>query len=120
MVPIRVDDVSFADAPPEFVRGNIIDAYPRWHDCLEELFAALDEGNIPKTPTPDASILRTIIDTREEGRRFVVRSPETYLTNWFPVVTPPKRIRYYHFDGLQTQILSNRITLLVNFTAETE
>jgi hypothetical protein len=104
MIPIRVDDVSFADAPPEFVRGNIIDAYPRWHDCLEELFAALDKANIPKTPTPDASILRTIIDAREDGRRFVVRSPETCLTNWFPVVTPPERIRYYHFDGLQTQI----------------
>jgi TIR domain-containing protein len=104
MIPIRADDVSFSDAPPEFVRGTIIDAHPGWHDCLEELFAALDAANVPKRPTPDDANLRTLIEAREDGRRFVVRRPETCLTNWFPVVTPPEHVRYYRFDGPQTQI----------------
>src|SRR5208337_3635785 len=41
MIPIRADDVSYTDAPPEFVRENIIDAHLNWHDSLEELFATL-------------------------------------------------------------------------------
>jgi TIR domain len=32
MIPIRVDDVAFSDAPPEFVRGNILNAHPNWSD----------------------------------------------------------------------------------------
>ena len=104
MIPIRADDVSFTDAQPEFVRGNIIDAHPNWHDSLEELFEALDVANVPKSPTPDAATLRRIIEAREDGRRFIVRRPEACLTNWFPVVTAPERIRYYHFGGLQTQM----------------
>jgi hypothetical protein len=34
MIPIRADDVRFGDAPPEFIRGNILKAQPNWHDCL--------------------------------------------------------------------------------------
>lgn len=104
MIPIRADDVNFADAPPEFVRGNIIDAFPRWVDCLGELFAALDEGRVPKNRTPDDSILRNIVEAREDGRRLVIRRPEDCLTNWFPIVTPPEHIRYYHFNGTLAQI----------------
>jgi hypothetical protein len=103
MIPIRADNVNFTDAPPEFVRGNIVDAYPRWADCLGGLFAALDDANVPKNPTPDDTVLRNIVEAREDGRRFVVRRPENCLTNWFPIVTPPRRIRYYHLNGALAQ-----------------
>jgi len=104
MIPIRADAVSFTDAPPEFIRGNIIDAYPRWADCLGELFAALDEESVPKNPAPDDSVLRNIIEAREDGRRFVVSRSENCLTNWFPIITPPQRIRYYHLNGVLAQV----------------
>jgi hypothetical protein len=48
-------------------------------------------------------VLQELMAAREEGRRFVVDQPEAALTNWFPV-TPPDRIRYYRFDGLQEQM----------------
>jgi len=47
-----------------------------------------------------ADALRTIVEAREHGRRFVVNRPEKALTNWFPI-QPPPRVRYYHFDGVQ-------------------
>lgn len=103
IIPIRTDDIAFDEAPPEFLRDHIINSYPNWHACLAELFEALDEAGVPKTPQADAAALHTIVEAREEGRRFIVERPEDALTNWF-LVKPPERIRYYRFDGIQDQM----------------
>lgn len=101
MIPIRADDISFGDAPPELIRRNILNAHPNWHDCLVELVEALVEANVPHTAAaPDAASLTAIIAAREDGRRQVLQRPESALSNWFPVVAP-ERIRFYRFDGLQ-------------------
>lgn len=100
MIPIRADDVSFSDAPPEFVRGNTLNAHPNWHECLEGLFKALEEENVSRSAAPDADALSQIISAREAGRRFVVDRPETLLTNWFSI-TPPAHIRYFGFNSSQ-------------------
>lgn len=103
MIGVRSDDTAFSNAPPELLRGNILDAYPNWHDCLKALFETLEEFNVPRTISPDAQVLRNIVEAREDGRRFVVATPEAAVTNWFPI-TPPDYIRYYRFDGVQEQI----------------
>jgi hypothetical protein len=100
MVPVRADDVSFSDAPPEFIRGNILNAHPNWHDCLEDLLLALAEAGVPRSADPDAGVLARIVEARESGRRFVAERPEALLTNWFPI-SPPARVRYYAFDCAQ-------------------
>lgn len=103
MIGVRNDSAAFADAPPELIRGHILDAYPNWHDCLQGLFETLEEFKVPRTTSPDAQVLRTIVEAREDGRRFVATVPEALLTNWFPI-TPPEYIRYYRFDGIQEQM----------------
>jgi hypothetical protein len=103
IIPIRIDDIAFDEAPPEFLRDHIINSYPNWHACLAELFEALDEAGVPKEPQADAVTLHTIVDAREEGRRFIIDRPEDALSNWFSV-NPPERIRYYRFDGTQDQM----------------
>jgi len=92
MIPVRADDVRFSDAPPEFVRGNIIDAYPHWHDCLDDLFIALSDAGVPRSSTPDSSILNAIVEAREDGRRVVVSETESCLANWFPITKPPAAV----------------------------
>jgi hypothetical protein len=103
VIPIRAGDIAFTDAPPEFIRTDILNAYPNWHDCLNQLFETLEEARVPKEPQPNAEVLRAIIDAREHGRRFVVERLEAVLTNWF-ALTLPERIRYYQFDGTQDQM----------------
>jgi hypothetical protein len=78
IIAIRNDDTAYGDAPPEFLRGHIINGHPNWHDCLKELFEALEEARGPKTPSPDADALRRIVEAREEGRRFVLNRPEKH------------------------------------------
>jgi hypothetical protein len=34
MIGIRNDNIEYSDAPPELLRGNILNAFPNWHDCL--------------------------------------------------------------------------------------
>jgi hypothetical protein len=106
MIAIRADDVDWGDAPPEFVRGNILNAHPNWSDCLSPLFEALEESAVPKRPGPDSDTLKTLIEAREEGRACVQPIPEACLTNWFPVSPVPARIRYYRFEGLQDRMRS--------------
>jgi hypothetical protein len=48
IIPIRNEDIAYADAPPEFLRGHIINGHPNWHDCLKELFEALEEAGVPR------------------------------------------------------------------------
>lgn len=104
MIPIRADDVQFGDAPPEFIRGNILNAHPNWHDCLAELLEALAEAKVPRDlATPDIEVLAAVATAREEGRRFVVDRPEPALSNWFPI-TPPEYVRYYGFAGMKAQM----------------
>jgi len=83
VIPIRAGDIAFTDAPPEFIRTDILNAYPNWHDCLNQLFETLEEAQVPKEPQPNTEVLRAIIDAREHGRRFVIERPEAVLTNWF-------------------------------------
>lgn len=103
MIPVRADDISFGDAPPELLRANIIDAYPNWHDCLKDLLDALDAAGVPRGESPDADPLRQLVEVRETGRRLVIDAPERALTNWFPI-TPPQRMRFYRFEGTQDQV----------------
>jgi TIR domain-containing protein len=103
MIGIRNDESDFGDAPPELLRSNILDAFPNWHDCLKELLDALDQYGVPRDASPDARLLTSIVEAREDGRRFVIPTPEAALTNWFPI-EPPPRIRYFRFDGLQNHM----------------
>ena len=54
MIPVRSSGIDFGEAPPEFLRDQIIDAHPNWHDCLKELFQTLEEAGVPKSPSPDS------------------------------------------------------------------
>jgi hypothetical protein len=48
MIPVRAGDIAFSDAPPEFLRANILDGCPNWHDCLKDLFQTLDDAGVPR------------------------------------------------------------------------
>ena len=34
MIPLRIDDIAFGDAPSELIRDQILDGHPNWHDAL--------------------------------------------------------------------------------------
>src|SRR6266404_2744349 len=68
MIGIRNDASDFNDAPPELLRGNILNAFPNWHDCLKDLLDALDQYGVPRDAGPDAGLLGLIVAAREDGR----------------------------------------------------
>lgn len=105
MIPVRSAGIDFTEAPPEFLRDHIINAYPNWHDCLKELFETLEQAGIPRHPSLDTDTLTRIVEAREEGRRFVIERKEDLLTNWFRI-EPPEYVRYFRFECLQEQMHS--------------
>jgi TIR domain len=52
VIPIRAGDIAFTDAPPEFIRTDILNAYPNWHDCLNQLFETLEEAQVRRNRSP--------------------------------------------------------------------
>ena len=103
IIPIRVGDVDYDHAPPEFIRSNILPGYPYWHDCLAPLLETLDDAGVKRRASPDTAMLGKLVEAREKGRQFVVRRAETLLTNWFPIRPEPARVRFFGHDGTLEQ-----------------
>jgi hypothetical protein len=106
MIPIRVDDVAYSDAPPELIRRDILTASPNWHDCLDRLFETLRDANVPKSSGPNTEALGRLLEAREAGRRSLKSEPESLISNWFQWRNPPERVRLYAFEGTQDQMLA--------------
>lgn len=103
MIPIRVGEVPFDEAPPEFIRANILSGHPNWHDCLVPLLETLEQAGIPRASSPNSEMLKRLVEAREQGRRFAVARPETLMTNWFPITPAPSRVRFFGFEGTKEQ-----------------
>jgi hypothetical protein len=59
MIPIRNDEISFQDAPPEFLRGHIINGHPNCHVVGMDDFKVDVDGSSPrKRPSTEAPAAR--------------------------------------------------------------
>lgn len=103
MIPIRIAEVDYSSAPVEFIRANILEGWPNWHDCLTDLLETLRERGVLANPTGESGPLEELVRAREEGRRSVSITHEQCLTNWFSISKPPAAIRYFKFTGHQDQ-----------------
>jgi hypothetical protein len=104
MIPIKVDDVAYSDAPPELIRRDILTGHPNWHDCLDRLFETLRDAKVPRAAAPNNRALDLLLQAREAGRRALKAEPEDLITNWFPWRNAPQRMRFYAFEGTQDQM----------------
>lgn len=98
IIPLAIDEtLSYDDINIEIVRLNAIDFKKSWAKGLQDLLDAFEKQNIPRNP-PDLSksnLLYQQIFLHDKG---VIKKEEVYDSNWFPIISFPKELRFHKFD----------------------
>lgn len=104
ILPIRLDDISFrTEVPIQIGRLNFVDGHESgWDSILADTLAQLAKDGVPRFATPSTALFETWLARRRAASELVSANPERVLTNWFEVVSLPKKINFYTSDSLRT------------------
>lgn len=98
IIPLAIDtNLSYDDINIELVRLNSIDFKTSWAKGLQDLVKALEKQNVPKdAPNPNKSNL--LYQQIFLQGKSVIEKEEIYDSNWFPIISFPKELRFHDFD----------------------
>lgn len=103
IIPIRSENVSFSDLPPELIRRDTINAYPSWGSCLAKLLKTLSESGVPRKSDEASEFFASLVEAQERGRLSVVDEPEMLWSNWFSIDPMPELLRLFGSKGTREQ-----------------
>ena len=103
VVPIRIDDLSFADVRANIARKLIIDFKDNWASGLYTLLSVLERDQIPRQHAKAEAISEWVSERFSEFSK-IVPTPETLTTNWLPILSLPPEITFYDLSAPNTQI----------------
>jgi hypothetical protein len=100
IIPLIIDEnLSFDNINIELVRLNAIDFRPSWAKGLQELLLSFEKENIfKKNPDPDKTNLlyhQIFLQGKAE-----IKKKEIYCSNWFPINSFPKELRFHQFERM--------------------
>jgi hypothetical protein len=99
VVPVRIDDLPFADVRANIGRKNIIDFSGNWASGLSELVKALDRDNVPRPIEDGPGAVALMASLRRRSTSAVTSHIETVFANWMRIVSLPDAITFVEFDG---------------------
>ena len=94
VVPLRVDDIDFADFHANISRKNAIDFSKNWAAGLAAVFKILERDGVPRgsaSPTDVAKLCSEKLDPVLKPRA----GTETLLTNWITIESLPREISIF-------------------------
>lgn len=92
IIPIKIDDISYADMNIEIHRRNAIPFVSSWAVGLEQLLAKLDSETVPKEPKIGPPLIRDWWRLNFDPTKGVRQEEEEHLSNWFEMVDGPKEV----------------------------
>jgi hypothetical protein len=98
IIPLAIDkDLSYDDINIELVRLNSIDFKTSWAKGLQDLLEALEKQNVPKN-APDPNKSNLLYQQIFLQGKSVIEKDEIYDSNWFPIMSFPKELRFYKYE----------------------
>jgi hypothetical protein len=91
VVPVRVDDVPFAEFKANIARKNAIDFTGGWAPALARLFEALERDKTPRGKVTPIDV-RQWCDLRFATAQKPTHEPERLISNWMPITALPNRV----------------------------
>lgn len=89
VIPVRLDDIAFADVPAQIHRKNLIDFTKGWQLGLAKLMKKLEQDSVPRAFDGQSEQLTAWSKHfLEIDARFMERE-EGVMTNWLPVTYLP-------------------------------
>ena len=99
IIPLTIDSkLSFDDINIELVRLNSIDFTSSWAKGLQDLLEALEKQNVPKND-PDPNKSNLLYQQIFLQGKTAIDKDEVYDSNWFPVISFPKELRFHNFKS---------------------
>lgn len=92
VIPMRLDDLDYADFPTEIIRRNAIDLSGRWHEGLSKLLRKLEVDCVPRRRLMETNSVSEWASSFLNTDGALVVRQEPVISNSLPVVTPPKSI----------------------------
>lgn len=102
VLPIRLDDLPFADVRANLGRKNIIDFHNNWASGLKAIIDVLARDRVPHV---DGAALNAVNFGSQKNRAIrVTDRPEQLTSNWLPIRKLPPFIYYYDVAAPLEQI----------------
>ena len=97
IIPLVIDNnLSSDDINIELARLNFIDFKSSWAKGLQDLIEALEKQNVPKN-APDPNKSNLLYQQIFLQGKTAIDKDEIYSSNWFPIVSFPKELRFHNF-----------------------
>jgi hypothetical protein len=96
IVPIKIDDLPFADHNIEINRLNALSFTKGWAEGLAALLKTLQDDGVPKAGTSGPSVVATWWNAHQLNKELVHNKPQTHWTNFFPIRSMPSGIWIWH------------------------
>lgn len=98
IIPLAIDsNLSPDDINIELVRLNSIDFKSSWAKGLQDLLEALEKQNVPKKD-PDSNKSNLLYQQIFLQGKTAIDKDEIYDSNWFPIISFPKELRFHKFE----------------------
>ncbi len=99
IIPVRIDDVPFADLPIQIHQLNAIDFSKGWGAKLADLVDTLTKAGVPRVVTDLTAEFNRWRAASVRSDVVVERGEEPLLTSIVPIVRLPKEISFYEYEG---------------------
>ena len=100
IIPLAIDNtLSYDDINIEIVRLNAIDFKDSWATGLQDLIESFEKNQIYRQ-NPDPSKSNALFQQIFLHNKSVIDKEEIYDSNWFPIISFPKELRFHNFERL--------------------
>jgi hypothetical protein len=99
IIPVRIDDVPFADLPIQIHQLNAIDFSKGWGAKLADLVDTLTKAGVPRVVTDLTAEFDRWRAASVRSDVVVERGEEPLLTSIVPIVRLPEEISFYEYEG---------------------
>ena len=97
VIPIRLDDLPFAEFPEQLIRLNAIDFAGNWADGLSRVQDALEKTGVPKANSAPTHAFDQWRSFRLRQSGAVADVPEQLSSNWLRILQLPQAINFCRF-----------------------
>ena len=107
VIPLRLDDLPHSDINIQLARLNAIDFSAGWPSGFRSLLAKLELDGVSKDSRFSPEIVASWWKTNGIANVGLIRSPETYLSNWFVFRRLPDFIYVHSTTGLKGRTIKS-------------
>jgi hypothetical protein len=108
IIPIRVDDLPYADINIELARLNVIAFSPDWAPGLEQLLKKFAHDGVPRNATSSPRFVTRWWQSRHSAAEGISETPDPYSSNWFRIATSPPFIHLHELSPALPEGIASR------------